>query len=211
MVNVGSRRLTVLDFEQVLWGFRRVQLDSDALARVDENHAFLKSYSQHKIIYGINTGLGPMAQYRISDEDQKQLQYNLIRSHSSGAGPPLAVELARATMLARLNSLMQGYSGIHPSAVELLASLINEQITVCILERGGVGASGDLVQLAHLALNMIGEGDVLDKEHWRPAAEVFAERGISPLDIYLREGLAIMNGTSAMTGIGIVNILQANL
>jgi histidine ammonia-lyase len=211
MVNVGCERLTVRDFEQVLWGGQRVHLDIEALAKVEKNYSFLKSYSQHKIIYGINTGLGPMAQYKISDEDQRQLQYNLIRSHCAGAGPPLVEDLARATMLARLNSLMQGYSGIHPSAVELLAVLLNEGITVCILERGGVGASGDLVQLAHLALNLIGEGEVLVQGNWRPVAEVFSDRGIRPLEIYLREGLALMNGTSAMTGIGAVNILQAKL
>ncbi|MBA4054207.1 MAG: histidine ammonia-lyase, partial [Marivirga sp.] len=197
------------DFEKLLYRGERVELDRGALENVERNFSFLKTYSQDKIIYGINTGLGPMAQYKISEEDQRQLQYNLIRSHSSGAGQPLAEDLSRATMLARLNSLMQGFSGIHPSAVTLLQELLNGKITSCIFERGGVGASGDLVQLAHLALNLIGEGEVMVDGSWKPANEVFRDKNIKPLEVHLREGLALMNGTSAMTGIGMVNIIHA--
>lgn len=209
MIKVGEGRLSYGDFEKLLYSGERVELDRGALENVEKNFSFLKTYSQDKIIYGINTGLGPMAQYKISEEDQRQLQYNLIRSHSAGAGQPLSEDLSRATMLARLNSLMQGFSGIHPSAVTLLQSLLNEKITSCIFERGGVGASGDLVQLAHLALNLIGEGEVLVDGVWKPANEVFAARNIKPLDVHLREGLSLMNGTSAMTGIGMVNIIHA--
>ena len=121
MIKVGQERLSVSDFEQVLYHGAGVELDSSALQNVERNFLFLQSYSQHKIIYGINTGLGPMAQYKISEEDQRQLQYNLIRSHSSGAGQPISEDLSRATMLARLNSLMRGYSGIHPSAATVLS------------------------------------------------------------------------------------------
>src|SRR4026208_1717601 len=173
MIKVGQQRLSASDFEKVLYAGERIELDSGALDKVERNFTFLKAYSHNKIIYGINTGLGPMAQYKISDDDQRQLQYNLIRSHSSGAGQPMAEDLSRATMLARLNSLMQGFSGIHPSAVSLLAELLNKKITACIFERGGVGASGDLVQLAHLALNLIGEGEVLSDGSLIDTKEVF--------------------------------------
>jgi len=209
MIKVGQERLSVADFEKVLYLGESVQLEDAAVQKVEKNFTFLQSYARHKIIYGINTGLGPMAQYKISDDDQRQLQYNLIRSHSSGAGRPLTEDLSRATMLARLNSLMQGFSGIHPSAVQLLALLLNEKITANIFERGGVGASGDLVQLAHLALNLIGEGEVLVEGEWTPAAKAFQARNIKPLEVHLREGLALMNGTSAMTGVGMVNIIRA--
>ena len=209
MIIVGQERLSVADFEKVLYHGEGIQLNEGALANVEKSFSFLKTYSQDKIIYGINTGLGPMAQYKISEADQRELQYNLIRSHSSGAGKPLAVDLARATMLARLNSLMQGYSGIHPTAVDLLAHLLNEGISACIFERGGVGASGDLVQLAHLALNLIGEGEVWAESEWKSTKELFAARNIKPLEVHLREGLALMNGTSAMTGVGIVNVIHA--
>jgi len=209
MIKVGQERLSVSDFEQVLYQGAKVELEGSALQNVERNFLFLKSYSQHKIIYGINTGLGPMAQYKISEEDQRQLQYNLIRSHSSGAGQPMTEDLSRATMLARLNSLMRGYSGIHPSAATLLTDLLNEKITARIYERGGVGASGDLVQLAHLALNLIGEGEVLVDGVWKSAREAMAARNIVPLEVHLREGLGLMNGTSAMTGVGMVNIIHA--
>jgi histidine ammonia-lyase len=104
---------------------------------------------------------------------------------------------------------MKGYSGIHPSAVHLLTYLLNERISACIFERGGVGASGDLVQLAHLALNLIGEGEVCVEGEWVSAKTLFSTRNIKPLEVHLREGLALMNGTSAMTGVGMVNVIQA--
>jgi histidine ammonia-lyase len=117
--------------------------------------------------------------------------------------------LVKAVMIARLNSLMQAYSGVHPEIVELLQELINKNVSPCIFEHGGVGASGDLVQLAHLALVLIGEGEVIYEGKLQPTADVFAQLKIKPLTIRIREGLAVLNGTSAMTGIGMVNIIQA--
>jgi len=209
MVSIGGKRLTTQDFLQVLYQGQKVQLHPDAFDNVRTNFEFLKAYSKDKIIYGINTGLGPMAQFKISEEDQRQLQYNLIRSHSAGSGEIFSEDLARATMLARLNSLMQGSSGIHPEAVLLLEQMLNKNISVCVFQRGGVGASGDLVQLAHVALNLIGEGEVWYQHKLQKTADVFAKSGIKPLSIFLREGLAIMNGTSAMTGVGFVNLIHA--
>jgi histidine ammonia-lyase len=209
MVTVGNAKLSIDDFAKLLYDNEKVKLDSSARDEVEVNFQFLKNYADEKIIYGINTGLGPMAQFKIKPEDQRQLQYNLIRSHSAGAGNLFSDELARATMLARLNTLMKATSGIHPSVADLLEDLLNKNISVCIFERGGVGASGDLVQLAHLALNLIGEGEVIFKGEIHPAKEIFAREKVTPLQIHLREGLALMNGTSAMTGVGIVNVIHA--
>ena len=209
MITIGGKRLTSGDFEKVLYKKENIKLDSDALEKVNLNYNFLKAYSKNKVIYGINTGFGPMAQYKISDENQQQLQYNLIRSHSSGSGDIFSEDLSRATMLARLNGLMQGSSGINQDVVELLTSLLNKNISSCIFHRGGVGASGDLVQLAHLALNLIGEGELLVDGSLQPASDVFKKEKIVPLTISLREGIALLNGTSAMTGIGMVNIIYA--
>ncbi|MBX2967995.1 MAG: aromatic amino acid lyase [Cyclobacteriaceae bacterium] len=210
MIIVGSRRLTAKDFAALLFNNNeQVLLDGSAVEQVEQNFSFLQAYASDKVIYGINTGLGPMAQYRIKAEDQKQLQYNLIRSHSAGAGNLFSEQLARATVLARLNSLMGARSGVHPSTVSLLTALLNNNISPCIFERGGVGASGDLVQLAHLALNLIGEGEVIYQGDIRPATEVFNQLGLKPLEIHLREGLALINGTSAMSGVGMVNVIRA--
>ena len=209
MIPVGQKPLSLDDFSDILYHKKKITLDGAALEKVAANFRFLTEFSADKLIYGINTGFGPMAQYKVEEENLLQLQYNLIRSHCSGSGSLLSPELAKATMITRLNSLMQAYSGVHPDTVELLRDLIDRNILPCIFEHGGVGASGDLVQLAHLGLALIGEGEVLFEGTIHPAAEVFARFGIRPLSIRIREGLAILNGTSAMTGIGLVNILRA--
>ena len=209
MISIAERPLSLSECSDILFGNEQISLSGIALKKVSESHSFLHSFSKNKLIYGINTGFGPMAQYKISDENLTDLQYNLIRSHCSGSGKLLSPLLTKALMVARLNSLMQGYSGVHPETVELLASLINHNVYPCIYEHGGVGASGDLIQLAHLALVLIGEGEVVFEDQVQPADKIFEKLKIRPLRIHIREGLAILNGTSAMTGIGIVNILQA--
>ncbi|MGK7389888.1 MAG: HAL/PAL/TAL family ammonia-lyase [Candidatus Cyclobacteriaceae bacterium M2_1C_046] len=208
MVEIGFASLTLENIKKVISG-EKVRVTEDTKKRVEESYSFLKEFSKDKIIYGINTGFGPMAQYKVDEEEQKVLQYNLIRSHASGLGNPLPAEHVKASMLARLNTLSLGYSGINNSAIEVLEALINHDVTPMIYEHGGVGASGDLVQLAHLALVMIGEGKVEYKGEIRPTKEIYNELGIKPMEVTLREGLAVMNGTSVMTGIGLINSVYA--
>jgi histidine ammonia-lyase len=209
MIFIGQDTLSIEDFTAILIHKEEIAFTKDALQKIDENFRFLKSFASNKLIYGINTGFGPMAQYKVSDENLLALQYNLIRSHCSGDGNILPAYFSRALMIARLNSLMKAYSGIHTNLIELLKTLINKNISACIHEHGGVGASGDLVQLAHLGLVLIGEGEVWYEEKICPAKEIFERFNIQPLKIYGREGLAILNGTSAMTGIGMINIIHA--
>ncbi|GAA5099564.1 aromatic amino acid ammonia-lyase [Chryseobacterium ginsengisoli] len=202
--------LELNDFKKIIIENEKIELDDTLLARVDESFQFLKDFSKNKVIYGVNTGFGPMAQFKISDEDTHQLQYNLIRSHSSGIGNPLPADEVKACMLARLNTLSLGNSGVHNSVINLLKELINRDITPLIFEHGGVGASGDLVQLAHLALVLIGEGEVFYKGERKSTKEVFEIENLQPIQVEIREGLALMNGTSVMSGIGIVNAHKAN-
>ena len=209
MVEVGVSVLSLNDVSDILFKEKEVVLNKVAIEKVAASFQFLKSFSSNKLIYGINTGFGPMAQYKVTEENLLQLQYNLIRSHSSGGGNVMSPLLVKALMIARLNSMMQAYSGVHPEVVHLLAALINKDVTPCIYEHGGVGASGDLVQLAHLGLVLIGEGEVIYENEMQPTMDVFNKLGIQPLSIHIREGLSIINGTSAMTGIGMVNIIQA--
>jgi len=209
MVDIGSRSLSLQDFSDIVFKSDKISLNPVAMDKVDASFAFLQHFSTGKLIYGINTGFGPMAQYKISDENRIKLQYNLIRSHSTGMGNTMGKMLSKGILVARLNSLMQAHSGIHRSLVELLAAMINQDITPCIYEHGGVGASGDLVQLAHVALNLIGEGRLWYEDQWQPAAAVFQKTGLTPLQIRIREGISVINGTSAMTGIGLINILYA--
>jgi histidine ammonia-lyase len=209
MILVGQNALSLNDFSELIFKQKKIALDEAALQKVNTNFEFLKQFSSNKLIYGINTGFGPMAQYKVTEENILQLQYNLIRSHSSGSGKLMPAQLSKALMIARLNSFMQAYSGVHNEVVELLKELINLNISPCIYEHGGVGASGDLVQLAHLGLILIGEGEVIFEDNIYPTIEIFNKFNIKPLSIHIREGLAILNGTSAMTGIGMINIIQA--
>lgn len=198
--------LTIEDFTSIIFNNNKIDVSTAVIDRVEESFAFLKEFSENKVIYGVNTGFGPMAQYRIKDEDRLQLQYNLIRSHSSGTGKPLDTVNVKAVILARLNTLSLGNSGVHPSVIHLMKEFLNRDITPLIFEHGGVGASGDLVQLAHLALALIGEGEVFYKGKRLPTKEVFEIENLKPINVEIREGLALMNGTSVMTGIGIVNV-----
>ncbi|MDR2388961.1 MAG: aromatic amino acid ammonia-lyase [Tannerellaceae bacterium] len=199
-----------LDFlTNVILKGQSLELSRESKRDISACFDFLRRFSSDKIIYGINTGFGPMAQYRIDNQSLTQLQYNIIRSHATGAGKPLPDLYVRAAMVARLGTFLQARSGIHVELAELLAEFINRGIYPLVPEHGGVGASGDLVQLAHLALALIGEGEVRCKGQWLPAKEALKENRLRPLRIYIREGLSVVNGTSVMTGIGLVNVFRA--
>ena len=204
-----ENRLTLDLLEQVVYEGRKLEIGPEAMDCVRRSYDFLERFSREKVIYGINTGFGPMAQWRVEDAHLKELQYNIIRSHSTGAGAPLDDDQALAAMIARLGTFLQGRSGIHPELVETLLAFINQRVIPFIPQHGSVGASGDLVQLAHIALNLIGEGEVHYQGEWRPAGEVMAALGIKPVQIHIREGLSATNGTSVMTGVGCINQLLA--
>lgn len=202
-------RISLQTCYSVLFEQEKISLSEELTAGAEKSFRFLKDFAKNKIIYGVNTGFGPMAQYRINEADQQQLQYNLIRSHAAGTGEKLTPRYAKAAMLARLHTLSLGYSGIHPAVLDLMKECINRDILPVIYTHGGVGASGDLVQLAHLALSLIGEGEVYYQGIIQPAAAVLEKENLQPVTIHLREGLALINGTSVMTGIGIVNVIYA--
>lgn len=202
-------KLNLKQIEAVSLNKQEFVISDSIRQELEKSFSFLQDFSSDKIIYGINTGFGPMAQFKIDEDKLNQLQYNLIRSHSSGTGSVLDEESARAVLLARLSNFMQGNSGVSFGVIEKLTQFLNNNITPEIFEHGGVGASGDLVQLAHLALNLIGEGYVYVDGKRRKTAEVLAEKNIEPLKVKLRDGLGLMNGTSCMTGIGAVNLIYA--
>lgn len=195
--------------EKILFSNKKLDILPEYLEKIEKSYNFLKNFSQKKVIYGINTGFGPMAQWRVDDKYLSDLQYNIIRSHSTGAGEPLPDIYVKSAMIARIGTFLQGRSGIHPDAIKLLSEFVNRDIYPYIPCHGSVGASGDLVQLAHIALTLIGEGKVHYKGEWRKTSEVMSENGLTPLKIHIREGLSITNGTSVMTGISAVNQLYA--
>lgn len=201
-----------MDYKQIekyIFSDEKIDIQLENSHLVEDSFSFLEQFSKEKVIYGINTGFGPMAQYRIDDDDLRALQYNIIRSHATGTGEAFSPIEVRAAMLARYCTFSQGKSGVHIDTMRVLEAFINHHITPFIPQHGSVGASGDLVQLAHLALTLIGEGEVFYKGQRRNTAEVLQECGIQPLVPKLREGLALTNGTAMMTGVGIVNLHYA--
>ncbi|MBA7524725.1 Tyrosine 2,3-aminomutase [subsurface metagenome] len=204
-----ERNLNLDDFQQLLFANASLDFSKEILLQVENNFSFLQKYAENKIIYGINTGLGPMAQYKIDDDKSTDLQLNLIRSHAAGAGEALDDLSVLASLIVRAQCFCGGYSGVHTDVLQILKQLINHRITPFIPEHGGVGASGDLIQLAHIALVLIGEGKAKYKNKWHDTSKLFEQLGIHPLEVRIREGLALINGTSVMTGIGIVNLTNA--
>lgn len=197
--------MNIQEIYDILFNNKELLISESEIKAVEDCHEFLKDFVADKVIYGINTGFGPMAQWRVDDNHLKELQYNIIRSHATGAGAPLSDVEVRSAMLARIGTFLQARSGINPKVIYLLQDLVNKEIYPFIPQHGSVGASGDLVQLAHIALCLIGEGKVHHKGEWEPTAEVFEKYGLEPMGIYVREGLSVTNGTSVMTGISIVN------
>jgi histidine ammonia-lyase len=157
-------------------------------------------------IYGVTTGFGRLAEVVISPEHQGELQRNLIRSHSAGVGPPMPAEEVRAIMTLRANALARGHSGCRVDVIDLLLEFLNRRIHPVVPRVGSVGASGDLAPLAHIALALIGEGRVEYEDRVSPTADVLDRLGLSPLELREKEGLALINGTQATTGIGMLTL-----
>src|ERR1044072_1648108 len=150
-----------------------------------------------RTVYGVNTGFGKLSDVSIDRSDLIQLQLNLVRSHSCGLGDPLSEVEARVMLLLRANVLAAGFSGARPLVIDTLVAMLEKGVTPVIPEKGSVGASGDLAPLAHLALAAIGEGEVVYGGERLAASEAFNRAGIAPLQLEVKEGLALLNGTQA--------------
>jgi len=163
-------------------------------------------------VYGLTTGFGALADVRIPRRDLGRLQRNLVRSHAAGAGDPLPADVVRAMMLLRARTLAAGRSGARPIVVERMADLLNARITPAVPSRGSVGASGDLAQLAHAALCLIGEGEVLsDGGGTGSAAEALRRAGLDPIELEAKEGIALVNGTEGMLALGTLALHDARI
>ena len=202
-----GRPLAISDVVAVARHGTPVTLCDDARARMATSRAFIERIvAEGRVVYGVTTGFGKLANVRIAPEDVQQLQRNLIVSHAMGVGDPLSTEVVRAMLLLRAQSLAQGFSGIRIEVVELLLALLNRGVHPVIPSQGSVGASGDLAPLAHMALTLIGEGEAEYQGTRRPAAEALAAAGLAPVTLQAKEGLALINGTQAMTAIGALTV-----
>ncbi|WP_406316592.1 tyrosine 2,3-aminomutase [Streptosporangium sp. NBC_01639] len=202
-VDFDGEKLDIESIRRVAEDRTPVTLGQSTLDRVTTSRNQFEETVQRGVpVYGVTTGYGEMIYMMVGTSKEVELQTNLVRSHSAGVGPLFAEEEARAIVAARLNAFAKGYSAVRPELVERIALYLNLGITPAIPEIGSLGASGDLGQLSHIATALIGEGYVLKDGQRTETASVLREHGIEPLELRFKEGLALINGTSAMTGLG---------
>ncbi len=191
-------------------GGLRVEIAPEARARVRAARALVEARAAEDVPhYGVNTGFGHLAEVPIPRADLGRLQRNLVLSHAAGVGAPLTPEEARALVLLRANVLARGYSGVREETLDLLVEMLNRGVVPVVPERGSVGASGDLAPLAHLALVAIGEGEAWVEGERLPGGRALERAGLRPVVLEAKEGLALVNGTQAMSAVGALALLRA--
>ena len=209
-IHINGRDLTLDDVAVVAVGAPRVVLDEAARPGVlAAREVVERAVAERRVVYGITTGFGALSEVVVPPDRLRELQANLIRSHAAGIGAPLSEAEVRAITLLRANVLARGHSGVRPIVIETLLELLNRRVHAVIPERGSVGASGDLAPLSHLALVLMGEGEAFVDGARMEGGAALAKAGIEPLVLEAKEGLALNNGTQAMTGVGTLAFIAA--
>ena len=208
-VALGGASLSFEDLRAIAGG-ARVFLSPEVPTRVAPSRALIERVlKEGKTVYGVNTGFGQLQSVRIREDEVERLQINLVRSHACGFGPELEPRAVRLMLALRAHSLALGYSGVRLTLLEQLVRLIEAEILPVVPSRGSLGASGDLIPLAHLALALIGEGDVRVEGRVAVAADLMRGNGMAPVKLQAKEGLALINGTQGMTSVGTLALLEA--
>jgi histidine ammonia-lyase len=203
MVELSGSALTLHEVLRVARNGERAVLTPGAFSRMASSRRRVEEATLGEAaVYALNTGVGLLANVRLEPHTIEEMQLNLVRSHCCGVGEPLPAEVVRAMMLIRANTLAMGLSGIRPLVAERLCDLLNHGITPVVPRRGSVGASGDLAPLAHMALALVGEGDVFCNGERLPASECLRRADLQPLTLQAKEGISLLNGTQAMLAIG---------
>ncbi|MCW4052843.1 MAG: aromatic amino acid lyase, partial [Candidatus Bathyarchaeota archaeon] len=209
-VIIDGESLTIKNVIDVARNDAKVEISDKAIRKVMQARTVLEHLARkQKPIYGVTTGFGALGNVSIPPEDISQLQLNLIRSHSSGVGNPLTREVTRALMLLRANTLTKGFSGVRPQILVTLVQMLNKGIHPVIPEKGSVGASGDLAPLSHMVLVMIGEGKAEYNGAVMNGKDAMDKASIKPVQLDLKEGVALNNGTQMMTAIAALSIHDA--
>jgi histidine ammonia-lyase len=209
-VTLGAGRLAIADVVAVARDRAAVVLDAAAALRLKKGRQTLEEMARgEQPIYGVTTGVGKLKDTVIPLEDRRQLQENLVLSHAAGVGPALEPVEARSVLFLLVASLARGHSGVRPSLVEHLVECLNRGVLPVIPERGSVGASGDLAPLAHVAAYLIGHGEATVDGVRLPAREALRRAGLEPLTLEMKEGLAVLNGTHVMAGLGVLLVEEA--
>ena len=210
MIELNGHDLTIEELWHVAVRRGTAQLSAKARIGMQKSRALVEELAQEpRAIYGINTGFGPLSGMRVSNEDQQAHQVNLLHHLSVGQGPLFSESETRAIMLVRSNALARGFSGIREEVVDLLLSCLNQEVLPEIPSQGSVGASGDLVPLAHMSRLLVGLGHAKTGEKRVLAAEALRKHGLSPATLQCKEGLALVNGTSVMTGLAALAAQEA--
>jgi histidine ammonia-lyase len=210
MLELDGQRLTLKQVAAVASGDEQATLSPAARVRVEQSRRVVeKIVAEGRVVYGVNTGFGKLSDVHIESPQLRELQLNLVRSHSCGLGAPLSEAEARSMLLLRANVLARGYSGCRPALIDALIAMLECGVTPVIPEKGSVGASGDLAPLAHLALALIGEGEAFYHGERLPSAEALRRADLEPLQLDVKEGLALLNGTQAMAGVGALALYRA--
>jgi histidine ammonia-lyase len=211
-VVLNGNELTFAQLYAVAQGGEAVSLAADAIVRMKSSRSVVERLvASGKTAYGINTGFGKLSSVRISTDQVRQLQVNLVRSHSCGIGAPLSETETRAMMLLRANALAKGFSGVRPQVVETLCAMLNRKVHPVIPSQGSVGASGDLAPLAHLAAVVIGEGLALYQGEKLDGEEAMRRAGLTPVALEAKEGLSLLNGTQGMLALLSLALLEADI
>jgi len=212
MISIDGNNLTIHDVVRVSRQGEPVELCPGAVPAMEESRAFIEEIVREKrVVYGITTGVGELVNSLISPQDVERLQVNLIRSHAVNVGEPLPEDVVRGVMLLRANALAKGFSGVRVGLVEALLSFLNKGVCPFIPSKGSVGASGDLSPLSHLALALIGEGECLAGGRRVPSLQVLREKGLEPITLKPKEGVALINGTQVMGALGCLVVEEAEL
>jgi histidine ammonia-lyase len=207
-----GKNLTRSDFYSVVLQNRKVELSVKARQTMHRSRRLVEDFIARKeVVYGVTTGVGSLSTVRIDPEQSRTLQLNVVRSHASGIGSPLTDAAVRGILLLRANGLATGYSGIRLRVAEMLCAFLNLSIHPVVPERGSVGASGDLAPLAHVAVALVGEGEVRYQGRRMSAARALKQAGLKPLRLEAKEGLSLVNGTQAMLALGLLALRQAEL
>lgn len=210
MLELDGQRLSLAEVDAVANGREQVTLSSGARARIEASRVVVEQIiAAGRVVYGVNTGFGRLADVHIPDSQLRELQLNLVRSTACGIGAPLPEAEARAMLLLRANVLARGFSGARLLVAETLIAMLERGVTPVIPEKGSVGASGDLAPLAHLALVVIAEGEAFHRGQRIPGAEALRLAGIEVVRLEAKEGLALLNGTQGMTAVGALAIHRA--
>jgi histidine ammonia-lyase len=211
-LSIDGNSLTLQDVVRVARQRDSVTLDPNARVRMQRVRDVVEQkLASGQAVYGVNTGFGKLSEVAIPADRVAELQVNLVRSHAAGVGPDLPEEEVRAMMLLRANVLAKGHSGVRPELAELLLGMLNAGLFPPIPEQGSVGASGDLAPLSHLALSLLGEGELFAGTRRGPAIDLLAERGLRSIELGPKEGVALVNGTQAHTAIAALAVTDAQM